>query len=154
VAGLRLRALTDLLDLAPTIADVFGLLGQGGSDRAFSGRSLLPVLFGAPGKPAVFARNAAGERPSYAIRDGRFAFLRSSRYGQEELYDDVNDPRETRDLVGKEPLEAAWCRLRLFHWLAGLRRGEDDAAVQAQLTPEERGPALGPREHAAAVNPG
>ena len=54
------------------------------------------------------------------------------------------DGRSSRDLVpgtvprGQEPLEAAYCRQRLFHWLAGLRRGEDDTAVQAQLTPEQR----------------
>ena len=47
-SGLRVPALADLLDLAPTIADVFGVRGKGGSDRAFQGRSLLPVIAGAP----------------------------------------------------------------------------------------------------------
>ena len=51
VSGRRVGALADLLDLGPTIADLFGVLGEGGSDRAFTGRSLLPVIEGAPGKP-------------------------------------------------------------------------------------------------------
>ena len=57
-AGVRVPALADLLDLAPTIADVFGVRGKGGSDRAFQGRSLLPVVAGRAGQ----ARGALAHR--------------------------------------------------------------------------------------------
>ena len=62
LAGRRVRGLVDLVDLAPTIADVYGLLGRGGSAESFGGRTLLPMLFGAPGKPrdrVAHARRAA-----------------------------------------------------------------------------------------------
>ena len=78
----RVPALSDLLDVAPTIADVFGVLGKGGSDREFQGRSLLPVLEGAPGKPAVLSRSV-WDRPRYALRDERFKFFYDTRSGEE-----------------------------------------------------------------------
>ena len=46
------RRLVDLVDIAPTVADVFGVRDEGGADREFQGRSLLPVIAGAPGRPA------------------------------------------------------------------------------------------------------
>jgi hypothetical protein len=88
----------DLLDLAPTIADVFGVLGQGGSDKQFQGRSLLPVLEGAPGKPAVLSRTV-WDRPRYSLRDERFKFIYDTRTGEEQLFDLQTDPGETRDVA-------------------------------------------------------
>ncbi len=137
-AGLRVKALVDLLDVAPTVADIFGVLGKGGSDRAFAGRSLLAVAAGAPGTPAVFTRTATGERPSYAVRDGRFVYIRGLRYGSEELYDAVADAQQKREIAGKRPLEAAYYRQLLQRWLASLRRGiGEEGGAKAQLTPEQ-----------------
>jgi len=137
-AGLRIKALVDLLDVAPTVADIFGVLGKGGSDRAFAGRSLLSVAAGAAGTPVVFTRAATGERPSYAVRDGRFVYIRSLRYGSEELYDAIADPREKRNIAGRRPLETAYYRQLLNRWLASLRRGiDEEEGAKAQLTPEQ-----------------
>ena len=76
--GVRVGELVDLLDLAPTIADVFGVLGKGGSDKAFQGRSLLPVALGAPGKPMALSRTV-WDRPRYGLRDGRYALTLDTR---------------------------------------------------------------------------
>jgi len=133
------RELVDLLDLAPTIADVFALKGQGGSAQAFSGRSLLAVAAGAPGVAAVFSRTASGEKPSYSVRDGRFAFIRNMRYGSEELFDMQADVQESHNLCSARPVEAAYYRQLLFRWLIGLKRGAgDESGAKAQLTPEQR----------------
>ena len=99
-AGKRIAALTDLLDLAPTIADVFGVRGKGGSDREFQGRSLLPVIAGAPGKPAVLSRTI-WDRPRYALRDERYKYLYDTRTGEESLYDLPADPGEARTSPGR-----------------------------------------------------
>ena len=120
-AGVRVAGLVDLLDLAPTIADVFGVLGKGGSDREFQGRSLLPVIAGAPGKPAVLSRTV-WDRPRYALRDERFKFVYDTRTGEEELYDLAADPGETHDLAAAEPLRAAYYRQALHHWTLRLAR--------------------------------
>ncbi len=98
LAGKRVAALADLLDVAPTIADIVGARGQGGSDREFQGRSLLPVVEGAPGKPAVLSRTV-WDRPRYALRDERYKFLYYTQTGEEWLYDLEADPGETRDVA-------------------------------------------------------
>jgi arylsulfatase A-like enzyme len=135
-AGKRIAGLVDLLDMAPTVADAFGLLGQGGSDKQFQGRSLLPVVDGAPGKAAVLARTV-WDRPRYALRDERFKYLYDTRTGEEQLFDVAADPGEARDLARTEPLRAAYFRQALHQWIMGLgRRG--GAAEQAALTPEQR----------------
>ena len=68
--GVRVKELVDLLDLAPTVADVFGVRDKGGADREFHGQSLLPVMMGARGKALVLSRTV-WDRPRYALRDAR-----------------------------------------------------------------------------------
>jgi arylsulfatase A-like enzyme len=129
--GRRIPAFVDLLDLAPTIADLFGVLGRGGSEQAFQGRSLLPVLDGAPGKPLVLSRSV-WDRPRYALRDPRFAFLYDTRTGEEALYERGADPGETRDIGAEQPVRAAYYRQELLHWIVrlGQRRGAEAEAVK------------------------
>ena len=129
-AGARVGALADLLDLAPTIADVFGVLGRGGSDREFQGRSLLPLIAGAPGKPAVLSRTV-WDRPRYALRDERFKYFYDTRSGEEHLYDLQNDPGEALDLVAREPLRTAYYRQSLHHWTLRLARRVPATSEQA-----------------------
>ena len=126
----------DLLDLAPTIADVFGALGQGGSDKHFQGRSLLPVVEGAPGKPAVLSRTV-WDRPRYALRDERFKYFYDTRSGEERLFDLQADPGESRDVASADPLRAAYFRQALHQWILGLGR-RAGAAEEGALTPEQR----------------
>jgi arylsulfatase A-like enzyme len=119
--GTRIRGLADLLDVAPTVADLFGVLGRGGSLRQFQGRSLLPVTTGAEGESAVLSRTV-WDRPRYARREGGYKFIYDTRTGGEELYDLERDPAETRNLVGSDPLRAAWSRQSLHHWIASVAR--------------------------------
>lgn len=132
----RVPALVDLTDLAPTIADVFGTLGQGGSDREFEGRSLLPVALGAPGRPVVVARSV-WERPLYAIRDSRFKLIRDTRSGQEQLFDLGSDPREARVLDAAASLRGQWLHQELLAWAGRVRQRRAGAAEAGELTPEQ-----------------
>ncbi|PYP42232.1 MAG: hypothetical protein DMD43_03680 [Gemmatimonadetes bacterium] len=135
-AGKRIGGLVDLLDLAPTIADIFGVLGQGGSDKQFQGRSLLPVVEGGPGKPAVLSRTV-WDRPRYALRDERFKYFYDTRSGEERLFDLQADPGESRDEAAADPLRAAYFRQALHQWILGLGR-RAGAAEEGALTPEQR----------------
>jgi len=135
-SGRRVPALSDLLDIAPTIADVFGVLGKGGSDREFQGQSLLPVLEGAPGKPAVLSRSV-WDRPRYALRDERFKFLYDSRTGEEQLFDLVADPGESRDVASQQPLRTAYYRQALHSWTLRLARRGPGGSETAELTCEQ-----------------
>lgn len=129
--GRRVTSFVDLVDLAPTIADVFGLAGPDGG-LPFARRSLLPLVFGAPGKDAVFSRTV-GEKPQYTLRDVRFRFVFNSRYGQEELYDLRQDPGEQTDVARARPVVAAYYRQALARWIRGLERGAERRDVRPEL---------------------
>jgi arylsulfatase len=136
LAGRRVAALADLLDVAPTIADILGVLGRGGSDREFQGRSLLPVIAGAPGKPAVLSRTV-WDRPRYALRDERYKYVYYTQTGEEWLYDLQTDPGETRDFGSAEPLRAAYYRQALHAWTLKLARRGPAASEEARVTCEQ-----------------
>ncbi len=133
VAGRRVSGLVDLLDLAPTVADVFGAREKTGS---FEGRSLLPMIAGAPGKPALLSRTV-WDRPRYALRDARHKYLYDTRTGAEELFDLAADPAERRNLAAVEPVRSAFYRQTLHHWIASLGRGGGWGGEQATLSAEQ-----------------
>ncbi len=136
-AGQRVGSLVDLTDLAPTIAEAFGALGQGGTEREFEGRSLLPVVGGAPGRTAVLSRTV-WDRPIYALRDQRFKFVYDTRTGAEQLFDLEADPGETKSLAAAQAVRSAYYRQALHHWTFVLaRRGAAGPADQAKPTPEQ-----------------
>jgi arylsulfatase A-like enzyme len=137
VGGRRVGALSDLLDLGPTIADALGVLGEGGSDRAFTGRSLLPVIDGAPGKPSVLLRTI-WDRPIYARVDGPHKLVYDTRTGSARLFDLRADPAEKNDRAAADPVTAAFHRQSLQETIARLsRRPTASSAEPAQMTREQ-----------------
>ncbi len=136
-AGKRVAALADLLDVAPTIADILGVLGKGGSDREFQGRSLLPVIEGAPGKPAVLSRTV-WDRPRYALRDERFKYVYDTADGRGVALRPRGGPgRDARRRRRREPLRAAYYRQALHPWTLQLARRGPAGSEQAELTCEQ-----------------
>jgi arylsulfatase A-like enzyme len=135
-AGLRVETPVDLIDVAPTILDIFGLAGAEGSE-AFEGRSLLPLLFGGEGRPALVGRSMH-ERPSYSYRAGPDKLIHSVRTGRTNLYRIPDDPDETADLSAAEPIRTEMLRQALYRLLRGLKRRRGD-----------RGEALSPRTEEA-----
>jgi len=125
--GVRVASFVDLLGVAPTIADVFGLDGRDGT--------LLPLVFGAPGKEAIFSRTV-GEKPQYALRDARVSFIFNTRYGQEELYELQEDPAERVNVTSSRPVVAAYYRQALAQWIRGLERGAEREAAKPELPSE------------------
>jgi arylsulfatase A-like enzyme len=119
-AGVRVKGFADLLDLAPTIADVYGLLDQGGARGAFRGTTLLPMLYGAPGKSPIVSRTR-GEQPRWSLRDARYKLIYDGKLGTSQLYDVAADPGETRDLAPSEPLLAAFYRQSLERLLLEMK---------------------------------
>jgi arylsulfatase A-like enzyme len=135
--GERVEALVDLVDIAPTVADVFGVRDQGGADREFQGRSLLPVMAGAPGRPFVVSRTV-WERPRYALRDGRWTFVYDTANGDEELFDTAADPEERQDVAAQYPLRAAYLRETLLQWVSSVfRPGADATAGPESMSRDE-----------------
>ena len=130
--GVRRHGLTSHLDLAPTVADLMGVFGKGGSDRVFRGRSLLPALFAEP-PPAAVASRTTGDRAVYALRAGPHKYIFDRTAGREELYDLEHDPGEQRDLGPASPLLTAVYRQMLGQWLADLRREARFEARPSQI---------------------
>jgi len=136
--GVRVATMAGLLDLAPTVAEIFGVEAGALPGPGFAGTSLLALAAGAGGRGFVVTGSATGTRPTYAIRDGRFTLIRSLRHTQERLFDAIEDPHEKNDLAERVPFEAAHARARLFLWLANLRRGPAGEPGVVTLTPEQR----------------
>jgi arylsulfatase len=134
--GVRVKGLADLLGLAPTIADIFGLKDAEQVRTQFQGRTLLPQIGGAPGRTAVLSRTV-WDRPIYGLRDDRFKFVYDTRTGAQTLYDLAQDPGETRDAREAQPLRAAYYAQTLHHWTARVARSASPSASPPPMTREE-----------------
>ncbi len=134
-AGRRIGGLVSLLDLAPTILDVFGLPASGPPSAHFQGASLIPVLVGGAGHRAVLSRTV-WEQPVYSLRDQRYKLIHDTRTGQSRLFDLQEDPAESRDVAGERPVLAAYYRQALLFELGRLR--PETAAQAAPAAPLTR----------------
>ena len=99
--GKRIPALTQAVDLMPTLFDLF----QAPSPReSIQGRSLVPLLTGEADKvhDYIFARGF-GDDPSYMMRGTDSALLLYHGEGMQALYDLRTDPHLTRNIASQDP---------------------------------------------------
>ena len=88
-------------DVLPTVLDAVGLAPPEGQP----GRSLFPWFEDSPvddDLPAYSEREHLGA-PSVALRDGEHALILWLDDGRMELYDQIADPAETKDLAARHP---------------------------------------------------
>ncbi len=101
-------ALTETVDLLPTVLDLFGLAYP---SEQIQGRSLLPLLTGSKTavREYVFARTDEG-RPkspaSFLVRDLRWALILRQGSRDHELYDLRADPGQIRNIIVERPEQA------------------------------------------------
>ena len=134
--GRRVRMLTGLLDLAPTVADALGVPPE--RRRSFRGRSLLAVAAGAP-EPAsepVLCRTV-GTKPRYALVGERHKYQFNLRDGDESLHDLAADPGETRDVAAVDRVRAGYFRQRLFARLLALPGRAVASPTGWRVSPQE-----------------
>jgi arylsulfatase len=134
-ASLRVPGLVDLLDVAPTVADVFGIHRSEGALRSFEGRSLLPLLAGAPAKPAVLSRTMQ-EHPTFALVHGQWKLILSMKSGASQLFDLAADPAEQTDLSDRFPVRAEAMRQGAARWLRDMHR-EPAARTEERMSLED-----------------
>jgi arylsulfatase A-like enzyme len=123
-AGVSIAGPAQLLDIAPTLAD---LIGDPGFEN--QGRSLAPYMHGQPQPEDWLAfierrtlpltkqlRFAA--RKQFAARDQRYKLILSTPLARTQLYDLKEDPGELHDLSGTLPEIEARLLAALEKWLA------------------------------------
>jgi arylsulfatase A-like enzyme len=116
LAPARVRSVVELIDLAPTVLDLMGL-GDHAALADMEGSSLVPFLRGSPAEERLAFSRTLWNKPRYSVRDGRFKLIWDSRADTLELYDLLDDPGETANLVGDRRVTAGFMRQRLFQWL-------------------------------------
>jgi arylsulfatase len=135
-AGQRVASLVDLLDVAPTVVDAFGLRGRDPALDAFHGRSLLDVAAGAEGRALTWA-TSTGEWQAFGLRHEHFKYLRNVRHGVERLFELQRDPTERHDLLAAQPVRAAFYRQGLQLALLRAAQAAQAPARPAQLSAKQ-----------------
>ncbi len=141
----RVPSLVDLTDIAPTVLDIFGLAGAGGSARAFQGHSLLPHLDDP--KPAkggdareVLTRTV-WSRPVYALRNTSHTFIYNTATAEFSLFDRAEARRledREHDYAPRAPLALRETyRQGLLAWIASLK-GHTVAADKLEDIPRQQ----------------
>jgi uncharacterized sulfatase len=139
--GRRTGALSELVDLYPTLADLAGLPAP----AYLEGASLAPVLADPARtvKDAAFTQVRRGEAHGYTIRTDRWRYTSwdEGRQG-EQLYDMAADPGETTNLASDAQWAAtvAELRQRLRDYAKPARASTAPAATQAPPSAERRSP--------------
>lgn len=138
----RVASLVDLTDIAPTVLDIFGLTGAGGSARAFEGHSLLehlanPAGKGDEGPREVMTRTVffnRGRPPVYALRNAAHTFIYNTATTEFSLFDRTATPRfedPDHDFAPRAPIALRETyRQNLLAWVGSLR----SKSVQADKT--------------------
>jgi arylsulfatase A-like enzyme len=137
IAPFSTKALTDNLGLYSLLAN----LAAQGEPITGGGHSLWPYLLGQrgpnpTGREVVFASASAVRGGIFMARSARYKYVYAPRassrggdrwgmgqgrgrgYDGEYLFDLIEDPAETKNLIGEDNLEADWLQTRLTTWIA------------------------------------
>ncbi|HQZ17741.1 MAG TPA: sulfatase [Vicinamibacteria bacterium] len=125
----RVASLVDLTDIAPTVLDIFGLAGAGGSARAFQGHSLLSHLYDPRPAKGGDAREVltrtVWSRPVYALRNTSHTFIYNTATADFSLFDRSGSPRledSEHDYAPRAPVALRETyRQNLLAWIASLK---------------------------------
>ena len=96
--GRRIKDVTSLLDLAPTLLDY----AEAPDLPVYDGEDILPILYGKEADKdrvvASLCSDIKGDNPSMMLRKGRYKFIKHAGYADPQLFDLESDPDEKNDL--------------------------------------------------------
>ncbi|MBM3190799.1 MAG: sulfatase [Chloroflexi bacterium] len=101
--GQRLEALASFHDILPTLLDA---LGMGNNLDALPGKSLMPVITGKMTDIRQAVISGYHEAPDRCVRDKVWSYIRRPEGEPDELYNLMDDPQETTNLIDRRPQEA------------------------------------------------
>ena len=139
----RIASLVDLTDIAPTVLDVFGLDGSGGTAREFQGTSLLGYLGDRGRDRALDSREVltrtVWERPIYALRNSSHTFIYNVATADFSLFDRSKTPRlegKEHDYAPRAPIALReMYRQNLLAWVARQKKGAVVADTATDIDP-------------------
>jgi arylsulfatase A-like enzyme len=102
-AGKRLDALASFHDVLPTLLDAIGL---GNNLDALPGKSLMPMIGGEVQSVRDVIISGYYGAPDRCIRDKVWSYIRRPEDEPDELYNLVEDPGESHNLIDDYPREA------------------------------------------------
>ncbi len=130
----EVRQQVGLIDIFPTLAELLDLELERAS---FQGHSIAPLLEGRDQEPLdYYYSRAGGGRLIFTLRGERYKYVHHGY--REELYDLINDPGETRNIVAERLVLAAFLRQRGLLMIAANERLQSSGPAEAQLSEEER----------------
>lgn len=95
-ACMRTDAIVQFHDILPTILD---LLGSKNDTEAMHGKSFLPVLYGDTNEHRNTIITGYNQGTDRCIRDKHWSLIQRPENEPDELYNLIDDPRETKNLV-------------------------------------------------------
>jgi arylsulfatase A-like enzyme len=137
----KVRSLTQLIDLTPTICELYGI--EPGK-LPFEGRSFLSAIFGEghKGNPYIYSISAG---PNLTMRGERYKYIYDGNEGRHFLFDLVDDPAEKRNLAFELPLMRKYFYSSLLSWyqLTSAKKIGEVKRIKLDRETEERLRALG-----------
>lgn len=136
VPGLNHREISEqvgLIDLLPTLIELLDLrLPEG--EIEFQGRSIAYLLAGLDSPPLeYYYSRAVGPKSHFSLKGGRYKYVHEP--GSEYLFDIVEDPGETENIINDHPVLAAWLRQQGMLIIAS---AADERGEKVELTPEQK----------------
>ena len=102
-AGKRIKELVETVDILPTILD---FLGHGQETNFMHGKSFLPLIRGEREKIHETVTMGFFSSDIRCIRDEEWSYIRKSNLQDCELYNLLEDPDDTINVIGKYPDKA------------------------------------------------
>ena len=137
----RVDSLAQLIDLAPTICELYGIDPR---KLPFEGKSLLPAIFGKEeeGDPYIYSMAMLGR---LTVRGGRYKYIYDGKKGMHLLFDLKGDPGERRNIIFGHPLLRKYLYSLLLSWYeeTSAKKTGEIKKIKLDKETEERLRALG-----------
>lgn len=127
-AGRRVRGLVQVVDIFPTILDI---LGHSNEAEFMHGKSFMPLISESADRIRDYVTMGFFSSEDRCIRDEEWSFIRRPEGREDELYNLLEDPGETRNLFrerSEKAKEMATAMARIFNI-----RMQKEHALQVRL---------------------
>jgi arylsulfatase A-like enzyme len=102
-AGKRIKGLVETVDILPTILDFLGHENEG---EFMHGKSFLPLITGEADKIHETVTTGFFSSATRCIRDEEWSYIRNDKDEECELYNLIQDPKESVNLIKEDPEKA------------------------------------------------